>query len=97
MVARWRLSIFGVRICTVLVSQTNRVSTFIDCTPREGLAVEPTVHIRSKPHVVSVHQQSKTVWIAVGYYTGKRIEVKGRTQLDAVAGWRKKAVRYKGN
>jgi hypothetical protein len=66
-------------------------------TARGVKAVEPTVHIRSKPHVVSVHQQSKTVWIAVGYYTGKRIEVKGRTQLDAVAQWRKKAARYRGN
>jgi hypothetical protein len=59
--------------------------------------VEPTVHIAGKPHVISVHQQSKTVWIAVGYYMRKRIEVKGRTQLDAVAQWRKKATRYKGN
>jgi hypothetical protein len=62
----------------------------------EGVkAVEPIVHIRSKPHVVSVHQESKTVWIAVGYYMGKRIEIKGRTQLDAVAQWRKKAARRK--
>jgi hypothetical protein len=59
--------------------------------------VEPTVHIGNEPHVVSVHQQSKTVWIAVGYYMRKRIEVKGRTQLDAVAQWRKKATRYKWN
>jgi len=56
--------------------------------------MEPTVHIASKPHVVSVHQQSKTVWIAVGYYMRKRIEVKGGTQLGAVAQWRKKATSF---
>jgi len=66
-------------------------------TTRGINAVEPTVHIASKPHVVSVHQQSKTVWIAVGYYMRKRIEVKGRTQLDAVARWRKKSTRYRKN
>lgn len=57
--------------------------------------MEPIIHIESKPHVVSVHQESKTVWIAVGYHKGKRIEIKGQTRLDAVTQWRKKAARRK--
>ena len=57
--------------------------------------MEPIVHIGGKPHFVSVHQESKIVWIAVGYHMGKRIEIKGRTQLDAVTQWRKRAARRK--
>ena len=49
-----------------------------------------------KPYKVSVHSKSKTVWVAVGEYQGQRIEVKGRTESQAVASWRE-AARYKGN
>lgn len=55
-----------------------------------------TVDLWRKPHVVSVYQQSKTIWIAVGDYMNERIEVKGRTKSDAVAQWRR-AAEYKGN
>ncbi len=55
-----------------------------------------TVSVWSKTYEISVYQKSKTVWIAVGDYEGHRIEVKGRTQTQAVASWRE-AARYRGN
>jgi hypothetical protein len=38
-------------------------------------------------HIVSVHQRSKTVWIAAGDYRGERIEAKGASQRSAIAHW----------
>ena len=55
-----------------------------------------TVNVWDKPHEISVHQKSKSVWIAVGEYMGKRLEVKGRTESQAANNWRE-AARYKGN
>lgn len=55
-----------------------------------------TVNVWGKPHEISVHRESKTVWIAVGEYMGERLEVKGRTESQATNGWRD-AARYKGN
>jgi hypothetical protein len=45
---------------------------------------------------VDVYQKSKTVWVAVGTYMGKTIEVKGRSGSSALALWRD-AARYRGN
>jgi hypothetical protein len=56
---------------------------------------EHTARVWDKPHSVSVHQKSKTVWVAVGEYNGERVEVKGRTESQALAAWRE-AARYKG-
>lgn len=58
--------------------------------------MDVTVSVWDRPYAISVYQKSKTVWIAVGDYEGQRIEVKGRTQSQAVASWRD-AARYKGN
>lgn len=58
--------------------------------------MEHTVKVWDKPHEVSVYQKSKSVWIAVGTYMGQRLEVKGRTQSQALSAWRE-AARYKGN
>jgi hypothetical protein len=58
--------------------------------------VEVTVTVWSRQYEVSVYQKSKSVWVAVGDYEGQRIEVKGRSQSQAVASWRE-AARYKGN
>jgi hypothetical protein len=57
---------------------------------------EHTVRIRGKPYVVSVHEQSKSVWIAVGEYMGERIECRASTKRAALASWREIA-RYKGS
>jgi hypothetical protein len=54
------------------------------------------VKVWEKPCEITVHQKSKTVWIAVGEYMGDRIETKGSSQSSAAAHWRE-AARYKGN
>ena len=40
-------------------------------------AYKRTVYVWAIPHVVTVYQKSKTVWVAVGDYMGERIEVEG--------------------
>lgn len=45
---------------------------------------------------ITVAQKSKSVWIAVGQYMGKTLEVQGRSESSAVAHWRE-AARYRGN
>ncbi len=57
--------------------------------------METTVKVWNTDVKVSVHQSSKTVWVAVGEYMGERIEVKGRTQTQALGQWRE-AARYRG-
>ena len=58
--------------------------------------MELTVEVWSRRYEISVYQKLKSVWVAVGDYEGQRIEVKGRSQSQAVASWRE-AARYKGN
>ena len=55
-----------------------------------------TVQVWDKPYEITVHQKSKSVWIAVGEYMGERIEAKGSSESAAVKHWRE-AARYKGN
>ena len=55
-----------------------------------------TVYAWDKPYVISVHQKSKSVWIAVGDYMGERIEVKDRSATAAAKRWAE-AARYRGN
>lgn len=45
---------------------------------------------------VSVHQKSRSVWIASGTYLGEHIEAKGRSEINAIANWRETA-RHRGN
>jgi hypothetical protein len=58
--------------------------------------VDVTVTVWNRQYEVSVYQKSKSVWVAVGDYEGQRIEVKGRSQSQAISSWRE-AARYKGN
>jgi hypothetical protein len=57
--------------------------------------MEHTILVWNTQVKVAVHQNSKTVWIAVGEYMGERIEVKARTESQALAHWRE-AARYRG-
>jgi hypothetical protein len=57
---------------------------------------EYTVKVWDKPHVVSVYQKSKTVWIAVGEYMGERLETQGTSANSALKSWCD-AAKYKGN
>jgi hypothetical protein len=58
--------------------------------------MEHEVIVWDQPYTVSVYQKSKSVWMAVGEYMGKRIETKGRSQTQAIGAWRE-AARYRGN
>ncbi len=55
-----------------------------------------TVEVWSKSYNVTTRQKSKTLWIAAGYYMGKRIEVQDRSKATAIKRWRE-AARFKGN
>jgi len=54
------------------------------------------VLVWNKPQEVSVHKESKTVWIAVGEYMGVPIVTKGTSESSAVKHWRE-AAQYRGN
>jgi hypothetical protein len=55
-----------------------------------------TVEVWGKTYEVSVHQKSKTVWIASGDYEGQYIQTQGRSETQALGSWRE-AARYRGN
>jgi len=57
---------------------------------------EHTVEVWDKPCTVSAHQESKSVWVAVGDYMGESIKVEDRSERTAVMRWCN-AARYKGN
>ena len=57
---------------------------------------ERTVHVWAIPHLITVYQKSKTVWVAVGDYMGERIEVKGSSANVAAKYW-VDAARFRGN
>ncbi len=54
------------------------------------------VEVWGKSYTVITHQKSKSVWIAVGDYMGKSIEVKDRSQATVIKRWRE-AARFKRN
>lgn len=58
--------------------------------------MERTVQVWGRSQTVSVHQKSKSVWIAVGDYMSQRIECKGRSAGSALALWAD-AAKYRGN
>lgn len=62
----------------------------------EFAAREHTVSVWGRDVMVSVHQKSKSVWIARASYLGEHIEVKGGSAKAALALWQD-AARYKGN
>jgi hypothetical protein len=53
------------------------------------------VVVWGKPMFVEVHQQSPSVWVAVGDYMGQRIEAKDRTAMTAAKRW-SEAARSRG-
>ena len=52
-----------------------------------------TIHVWDKPHIISVHQQSESVWIAVGEYVGKLLQVEGPSAEAAARQWAQTARR----
>jgi len=62
----------------------------------EQLREQRTVKVWDEPQDVQLCRQSKSVWIAVGQYMGRTIEVKGRTTSQALASWRE-AARSRGS
>jgi hypothetical protein len=58
-------------------------------------AYERTVHVWAIPHVITVYQKSKTVWVAVGDYKGERIEVEG-SSANVTTKW-VEAARFRDN
>jgi len=54
------------------------------------------ITVWDKPYEITVHQKSKSVWIASGHYMGQYLQVKGSTASQAESHWRE-AARYKGN
>ncbi len=57
----------------------------------EFLREQRTVNVRDELQDVQLYRKSKSVWIAVGHYKGRTIEVKGRTSSQALASWREAA------
>jgi hypothetical protein len=55
---------------------------------------ERTVMVWGEPQTVTVYQKSRTVWIAVGDYMGKTIDVKGSSERRALKLWMD-AARYR--
>ncbi len=53
-----------------------------------GPSSKRTVTVWDQVHQIAVQQESKTVWVAAGEYRGERLEVKGKTDTQAVAAWR---------
>jgi hypothetical protein len=49
--------------------------------------VTRTIDLLGKPHQVNVQRKYKSVWIAVGEYGGRRIEVRERSEDQAMAAW----------
>ena len=57
--------------------------------------MKTVVTISDQPYEITVYQKSRTVWIAVGDYMGKKIERKARSARSAASHWRA-AARYRG-
>ena len=46
------------------------------------------IDVGGAPHEVFAQRDSKDVWVARGKYMGRRLEVSGRTELQALKAWR---------
>ena len=57
-----------------------------ECRPGPEMA-EHIIKIWEKPHAVSVHRESKSVWVAIGDYMGESIRVQGRSESAALRHW----------
>jgi len=49
--------------------------------------VTRTIDVLGKPHEVNVQRKYKSVWIAVGEFQGRRIQVTERTETEVVVAW----------
>jgi lysylphosphatidylglycerol synthetase-like protein (DUF2156 family) len=58
--------------------------------------MQRTVRIWENPNTVCVYRKSKSIWIAIGDYIGKHIEVRDQSESAALNRWRE-AAEYKGN
>ena len=45
------------------------------------------VRVWDRPYTVTVYQKSKSVWIAVGSYMNKSIEIQDRSESAAIKQW----------
>jgi hypothetical protein len=57
---------------------------------------EHVVKVWNRPHTVTVHQKSKSVWVAVGDYMDETIRTEDGAETSALRRW-KEAATYKGN
>jgi hypothetical protein len=49
--------------------------------------VTRTIDVLGKPQEINVQRKYKSVWVAVGEYRGRRIEVQERSENEAMAAW----------
>lgn len=59
-------------------------------------AMTAIVEVWGKKYEITVHQKSKSVWIARGEYMGEQIETKDSSESTAIKRW-KEAATYRGN
>jgi hypothetical protein len=59
-------------------------------------AAQHLVEVWGKTHSITIHQQSKSVWITRGTYMGEFVETRGPTENAAANAWRTRA-RTMGN
>lgn len=57
---------------------------------------ERTVLLYDTPCTIAIFHPTKTVWVAVGDYIGKRVKVKGSSANVAAKRW-VEAARFRGN
>lgn len=58
--------------------------------------MERTVQVWGKPYTVSVHQKSKSVWVATGTFMEETHSTTDRSANSAIKRWREWA-EYKGS
>ena len=46
-----------------------------------------TIDVLGKPQEVNVQRKYRSIWIAVGEYQGRRIQVQERTENQVMAAW----------
>ena len=49
------------------------------------------IAIRNESYLVKCHQESETIWIAVGNYGDNLLQEKGSTKEEAYANWQRVA------
>jgi hypothetical protein len=57
---------------------------------------ERFVRVQNRSYIIEISHTSKTAWVAVGDYMGKRVEVVGSSAINAARRWAA-AAQCKGN